>query len=349
MTSWLLLGLLLLGIAFAAVCAGAYFGLDRVARARLEHEAEEDPDAVGMGDVLKSPRALRGALDLLGGASRAGLTVTVAVIAADALPGPALSPGLRVLALWAGVFVVAFFLGELSARTLAARHAEALTRVLSGPLGALVRLTFPVRALAARLLPQRARALAASAATTLPGETPGAIDEEEFRELVDESTEAGVVQAQERALIHKVLDFGDKRVREVMTPFERVFALPQSTPVEAAAAAIAERKYSRVPLYDGEPERIVGVLHAKDLLAIRWGVREARPLARMARKPLYVVPHMRAQALLESFKRHRLHMAVVTDEHGAALGLCTMEDLLEELVGPITDVAAERKGEEGTA
>jgi putative hemolysin len=66
----------------------------------------------------------------------------------------------------------------------------------------------------------------------------------------------------------------------------------------------------------------------------------------LLRRPLFVVPQMRAQTLLESFKRHRLHMAIVVDEHGAAMGLCTMEDLLEELVGPITDVAAERKGEE---
>jgi putative hemolysin len=329
-------------VAFIAACAGAYFGLDRVSRARLEHAAEEDPASAALGDLLKSPRTLRGALDFLGDLARISLAVTVGASFAGLmdLPAPGAAPRLALLA--AGVFVVAFYLAELTPRTLAARNAEGVTRVLGGPLKALLRVTAPVRALAGRLVPRRAVAGDGTAST----ESTQAIDEEEFRELVDESTEAGVVQAQEQALIHKILDFGDRRVREVMTPFDRVFSIAEDTPVARAAEVVAEHKYSRIPVYRRDPRRIAGVVYAKDLLAIRWGVASPKPLKVLLRRPMFVVPQMRAQTLLESFKRHRLHMAIVVDEHGGAVGLCTMEDLLEELVGPITDVAAERKGEE---
>lgn len=345
-TTIALLVALLLAIAFFAACAGAYFGLDRVARARLEHEAEDDPDGEGMGDLLKSPRTLRGALDFLGDASRVGFCLTAAALQPVLAPVDASATGVRLALLVAEVFLLTFFVGELTARTLAARHAEAVTRVLGRPLRVLLVLTAPIRALASRLLPRRARVGASAPGTDLPGEAPGGIDEEEFRELVDESTEAGVVQAQEQALIHKILDFGDRRVRDVMTPADRIFALAEDTAVSAAALAVAERKYSRIPVFRRDPKKLVGVVYAKDLLAIHWGVASPKALKVLVRRPLYVVPQMRAQALLESFKRHRLHMAIVVDEHGATVGLCTMEDLLEELVGPITDVAAERKGDE---
>lgn len=344
-TTLVLIVVLLLAIAFFAACAGAYFGLDRVARARLEHEAEDDPDGEGMGDLLKSPRTLRGALDFLGDASRVGFCVAAATLQPVLAPD-ATGRGLHLAAMVLGVFVVTFFVGELTARTLAARHAEAVTRVLGRPLRVLLVLTAPVRALASRLLPRRARVGASAPGTNLPGEAPGGIDEEEFRELVDESTEAGVVQAQEQALIHKILDFGDRRVRDVMTPADRIYSLAEDTPVSTAALAVAERKYSRIPVWRRDPLKLVGVVYAKDLLAIHWGVASSKALKLLVRRPLYVVPQMRAQTLLESFKRHRLHMAIVVDEQGTTVGLCTMEDLLEELVGPITDVAAERKGDE---
>lgn len=345
----LLCGLLFALVAFVAVAAGAYFGLDRVERSRLEQEAEDAPEQAGLLLLLRSPRALRGTLNLIGDAGRVGFAVTALQLASAWLPGGEPDGGRSPLALAAAgavLFVVLFFLAELPARLVGARNGMAVTRVLGRPLRRLVGLTSPLRALATRLGRKPAARHAPEMAAL---ESPDAIDEEEFRELVDESTEAGVVQAGEQALIHKVLDFGDRRVRDVMTPYDRMFALADDMPVLDAAARVAERKYSRIPIYRRDSRRVVGVLYAKDLLPLRWGVAQAKPIKLLQRRPLFVVPAMRAQALLESFKRHRLHMAIVVDEHGRAVGLCTMEDLLEELVGPITDVAAERKGEEAPA
>lgn len=342
----LLLLLFFVGIAFFAACAGAYFGLDRVARARLEHEAEGARNGHGLADLLKSPRTLRGALEFLGDASRVGFCITSVALQEIVAPVPADTVGGRLAFLIIETYVLTFFVGELTARTLAARHAEAVTRVLGRPLRAMLAVTAPLRALANGLLPRRARLTAANRGSETSRESSGGIDEEEFRELVAESTQAGVVHAQEQALIHKILDFGDRRVRDVMTPFDRIFSLSEEAPVAEVGPAIADRKYSRIPVHRQDARKIVGVVYAKDLLPIHWGVAPTKPMKALMRRPLYVVPQMRAQALLESFKRHRLHMGIVVDEDGMAVGLCTMEDLLEELVGPITDVAAERKGEE---
>jgi len=333
---------LALAVAFIAACAGAYFGLDRVSRARLEHAAEEEPASAALGDLLKSPRTLRGALDFLGDLARISLAVTVGASFGGLVEINAAGAFGRLAMLAVGTFVLTFYVAELTPRTLAARNAEEMTRILGGPLKTLLRLTSAVRTLAGRLV-QRPTSTGAPSTGT---EGTSAMDGDEFRELVDESTEAGVVHVQEQALIHKILDFGDRRVRELMTPSDRIFSMAEDTPVARAADAVAERKYSRIPVFRKDARRIVGVVYAKDLLAIRWGVTSSKPLKVLLRRPLFVVPQMRAQTLLEGFRRHRLHMAIVVDEHGTAVGVCTMEDLLEELVGPITDVAAERKGEE---
>ena len=107
--------------------------------------------------------------------------------------------------------------------------------------------------------------------------------------------------------------------------------------------------YSRIPLWDRDPRRIVGVIFAKDLLAQRWSLNPPRTPRGLMRRPYFVPPYMRAEDLLEELRKRRTHMAVVVNEFGLAVGLCTMEDLLEEVFGPITDTAAERVADVGEA
>lgn len=334
-----LIALVVLFLAATLLCAtaaGAFFGLDRVERVRLE----QDDGPGGIGELLRDPRMVRGAFDFLVGVSEVGFAVSVVLLDRALFPEfDAFTHGGIALLV---SLVMLFVLGEVPARALGARHAEPVARRLTPFYHGVLAVTRPLRALSSTLLPNRERS------TTLPlsAEVSGTIDGAELRTLVSESVEAGTVEQQEQALIHNVLDFGDRRVRDVMTPFDRVFSVPEDLPVPEVTRLVAERKYSRVPVWRRDPHRIVGVLYAKDLLPIRWGVASPRPLKRLVRRPLFVVPQMRAQVLLEQFKRHRLHIAVVVDEVGRAVGVCTMEDLLEELVGPITDLAAERKGEE---
>ncbi len=335
----LLIVVFLLMAAFFATASGALGGLDHVSRARLEQAADAGDTRLRL--VMDNPTTSRAVLDFFGDACHVGVASSAAIL----LPGlcPKWDGDLLVGVALLASFLLLLLVAEIPPRVLAARHTEQVIRALSMPLFLAVRFIGPLRRGIDRVLPDRPSRMAQS----ISAQPTAAIDEQEFRTLLDESTEAGVVEKHAQALIHNVLDFGDRRVSELMTPLGRVFSLSDETTSTRAAELAAENKYSRIPVYRKSPKQITGVLHAKDLLPIRWSVASSKALKVLMRRPLYVVPQMRAQALLESFRRQRLHMAVVVDERGAALGVCTMEDLLEELVGPITDVALERKGDEG--
>ena len=166
----------------------------------------------------------------------------------------------------------------------------------------------------------------------------GGIDEQEFRTLVDAGAREGVVEKQERELIHNVLDFGDLRVKDVYRPLEQVFCLSERTSIEEALQQAAARRHSRIPVWRRDPHHLVGVVYAKDLLSLRWGVHPPRSLRTLVRRPVITLANKPADDLLDELRRTRTHMAIVVDEFGRASGICTMEDLLEELFGPITDV-----------
>jgi len=322
----------------ASTAAGAFFGLDRVEKVRLEHE--DDP--ARLAEVLRDPHFVRAAFSVLLGLAEVGFATCVVQVSREIAPEQSVAArsGVAFAVSWALLFV----LGEVPARALGARHAEGVMRVLAPVYRGVLHLTHPLRRLGGSLLPAPPRATPVPHSTELSG----TIDGDELRELVSEGVEAGTVEQQEQALIQNVLDFGDRRVRDVMTPIERVFSVAEDLSLTEVTDLVAARTFSRVPVWRRDPRRIVGVLYAKDLLPIRWGAASPKPVKRLVRRPLFVVPQMRAQALLEQFKRQRLHMAIVVDAAGSAVGVCTMEDLLEELVGPITDVGAERAGDEAS-
>jgi putative hemolysin len=172
-----------------------------------------------------------------------------------------------------------------------------------------------------------------------PGEfsaRPEPVSEAEFKALLRMSEHQGEVEPAERELIHKVFDFAGRRVADVMTPRERVFSLDISTSPDQLIAEVAHAHFSRVPVYRGDPDYIVGVLHAKDLVARR--LDQALPrLERLIRPPRFVPPAKLLVELFEEMRRDRFQVALVVNEYGRLLGLITLEDLLEELFGELRD------------
>ena len=135
----------------------------------------------------------------------------------------------------------------------------------------------------------------------------------------------------------QVLDFGDLTVGDIMRPWDKVFSISEDTTTQDAIDQMRQRTYSRIPVWRGTPRNIVGILFAKDLLAIRWGVQAPKHIRRLKRTPLFTLGRRPAADLLEELRAQRIHIAIVVDEFGQAQGICTMEDLLEELFGPIID------------
>ena len=138
-------------------------------------------------------------------------------------------------------------------------------------------------------------------------------------------------------MIHKVFKLEDTLVRSIMVPRTDMFCLDVATPPERILPALREQLHSRVPVYEGSIDVIVGILYTKDLLPYVTGLPAGFELRAHLHPPYFVPESKRADALLQELQAKRLHMAVVVDEYGGTAGLVALEDLLEELVGEIAD------------
>jgi CBS domain-containing protein len=167
------------------------------------------------------------------------------------------------------------------------------------------------------------------------------LSEQEFRSLVDAGSAQGQVDARERRLIHRVFEFSDKNVGQVMTPRERIYALSYDLPMQRLAKEIAARGFSRVPIYQKSLDNIRGILNAKDLVRVAAGQPLGRPLGDLLHEPLFVPRTTPVKRLFLTFKQKKLHMAIVVSEYGKVLGLVTMDDLLSQIFGVLRDERAD--------
>ncbi|MBI5948876.1 MAG: HlyC/CorC family transporter [Chloroflexi bacterium] len=162
-------------------------------------------------------------------------------------------------------------------------------------------------------------------------------DDTDILSLVEREEAAGGVEEQERRMIRGVIALEDKTAREIMIPRIDIAAAEIDDSIDAVAAIVNERGFSRIPVYRETIDDIVGVVYAKDLLrAVTNGGRE-RKLADLLRQPEFVVESKRLDELLTEMRAKRIHMGIVVDEYGGTAGLVTIEDLLEEIVGEIED------------
>lgn len=172
------------------------------------------------------------------------------------------------------------------------------------------------------------------------GRTPDTKEalEHEIQELLEEGEEHGLITSMEEKMITSIFDFRDTLAAEIMTPAAEIVSLDISTSIADIAAAVIEEGFTRIPIYHDNSDRILGILHAKDLLKIC-----TQPIEEGGSLEDYLKPAERVREdkpiveLLREFQKRKAHMAMVTDEFGAVRGLITMEDILEEIVGEIDD------------
>jgi len=155
--------------------------------------------------------------------------------------------------------------------------------------------------------------------------------------LIEAGQEEGILEESDRQLIQSVVEFGDKTVREVMTPRPEIFAVRSDTTIERFAAMLREKPYSRVPVYTANIDQIQGMLLSHDLIAIPPQQAPTTPVSKLVRPVTFVPETKKTSNLLREMQRENIHMAIVIDEYGSVAGLVTMEDLLEEIVGEIRD------------
>src|SRR5438128_5849200 len=169
--------------------------------------------------------------------------------------------------------------------------------------------------------------------------------EAELRQLVDISRESGHLRAEERRLIHRVFEFSDTLVREAMVPRPAIAALSADRSLEDIKRAFEQHRYSRLPVYRRSLDDIAGVIHSKDLMPFLLRPDEFR-LERVLHPPIYVVDTARLEDVLRQMQKAKTHFGFVVDEHGGVEGIITLEDLLEEIVGDISDEHDEEVNEQ---
>ena len=166
--------------------------------------------------------------------------------------------------------------------------------------------------------------------------------EEELRLILTESEEGGAIKPSENELIQNVFDFDDRIVKQIMVPKNRVIALDVEEGKHEISKKIIEEGFSRFPLYLGDLDNVIGIVHSKDLLKALVD-NKFRSLKDIMRPVHYVPESMKINELLRDFQKHHIQMAIVTNEFGSLAGLITMEDIIEELVGEIQDEHDEEK------
>jgi len=171
------------------------------------------------------------------------------------------------------------------------------------------------------------------------------VTEEEIMTLVDAGQEEGVIEAEEKAMIYSIFQFGETAAREVMVPRIDIVALEIDTPLDEALQVVIAAGHSRIPVYRDTIDNVQGILYAKDFLEL-WlpdsskGIEEAgrdRTLESLLRPAHFVPESKMLDDLLADLQQRKVHIAIVVDEYGGTAGLVTIEDILEEIVGEIQD------------
>lgn len=169
--------------------------------------------------------------------------------------------------------------------------------------------------------------------------------EDEIRQLIRISEESGHLNEEERRLINKVFEFSETTVKEAMIPRTEIVAVSESCTLEQLAAQFRQHGYSRLPVYRGSLDDMVGIVHVKDVMASLLRPKAFR-LDRIMQRPTYVVDTARLEDVLRQMQREKFHFGFVVDEHGGVEGIITLEDLLEEIVGDISDEHDEEVNEQ---
>ena len=329
MTTALVLGLVLV-LVLSAFFSGSETALMSLDRYRLRHLERTRPKAAIVREVVAHPEKVLATI-LTGNvfvntAAGALLTYAVTVVVASE-DERARTISIATIVLTALILVF----GEMVPKSLAARHPEGWSLLVIRPVAALIKLAAPIIWLLTRV---------SNGFLSLFGVSTGALSSAVTLEEIKGILYAGGVPEEERGsrrqMLRRVIELGEKRVAEIMVPRTEMVAVEKSTLLDDIVRLIQNRRFSRMPVYDGTLDNIVGLLFAKDVLTY-WGARIPFRLDQVLRKTYFIPDSAKVEQALEQLQQQRTHLALVVDEHGGVEGLVTLEDLLEEIVGELLD------------
>ncbi|MGH2437667.1 MAG: hemolysin family protein [bacterium] len=320
--------LLILLLLLSAFFSGSETALLAANKLRLRHLDEEGNRRAGIvRRLLEEPGRVLTALLVGNNIVNVAATVFATAIAVQRW-------GLQSGALYAllGMTLLLLIVGEITPKTFAAKYADRLAIWVARPIAWFTVLLTPIIRVLSLLSNLLLRPFGGRVNLASP-----LVTEEEIRLLVKVGEEEGVIQEDEREMIHSIFEFGDTVAREVMVPRIDMVSVADTATVANGLRLVREEGHSRLPVYHESVDQIAGVVHVKDLITYVQDGRESAPITEAAR-PAYFIPESKPlDSLFREMRRKKVHMAIVVDEYGGTAGLVTIEDLLEEIVGPILD------------
>ncbi|MCQ8893198.1 MAG: hemolysin family protein [Methanolinea sp.] len=226
------------------------------------------------------------------------------------------------------VVILLLVFGEISPKIYATRHAEKFALTVARPIHFLSVVFFP-------LIWTIEKAMGKGSAEQ--GTSEPSVTEEEIREWIEVGKEEGAIEQEEREMLYSVLEFGDTTAREIMTPRVDVALIEDESSLEAALHLFNETGFSRIPVYHEHMDNIIGVLNVKDVFSSIISGKKHASIRDLMYDPFFVPESKKIDDLLRELQLRKVQMAIVLDEYSSFVGIVTVEDILEELVGDILD------------
>jgi len=229
-------------------------------------------------------------------------------------------------------FVILIF-GEIIPKSIAKKHSEKVALLSSYPLKIFSIIFYPFVKLLLFISNLFLMIFGEKIETIIP-----VLTEEDVKAMITAGEEEGVIEKEEKEMIHSIFELGDKMVKEIMTPRVNIIATEENTPIEEIVKIISSHGYSRIPVYRENIDKIIGIVYIKDIISRQTKENWQNLKAKDIMRNVYFVPETKKIIeLLRELQMLKLQMAIVIDEYGGTAGLVTMEDLIEEIVGEISD------------
>ncbi|SDK74026.1 HlyC/CorC family transporter [Natronincola ferrireducens] len=313
------------------LCFSAFFSASETAlmalgKIRVRHMVEEKiKGAILVEKLTQNPNKLLGSILVANNAINIGASALATSLALEFYP----NNGVAVATITMTILVLIF--GEITPKSLAARNSEQVSLKVGKTISFTVSLLNPIVVILIKITNNLIKMLGGKIEQQQP-----IITEEELMTIVNVSHEEGVLEGNEREMIHNVVAFGDLQIKDVMVPRTDMIALNIDLSYEEIMGVVKDEQYSRYPIYSQDIDNIIGILNVKDLIFLDSEIKDF-DIKKYIREPYFTFEFNRITKVFQEMKKNRTHIAIVLDEYGGTVGIITIEDLIEEIVGDIQD------------
>ncbi|MGL4739636.1 MAG: hemolysin family protein [Sarcina sp.] len=324
--------ILIILIGLSAFFSSSETALTSVNKIKIRHMVEEGVKGAKLVEkLIDEPKVLLGAILIGNNIVNIGASSLATVLAATLVAGTKYED--TGIAIATGVMTILILIfGEITPKSLAQQNAEKMSIKVSKPIAFIVFIFRPFVWVFTKISTLFIRMLGGD-----PNKVEPFITEEELKTLVDVGNEEGVLEQDEKEMIFNVFEFGDRNAKDIMVQRVDIIAEDIETTYEELLEGIKEYQFSRIPIYEENIDNIVGILNTKDLILLSTQERKNFDIKKIMRKPHYTFEFKKITDLFNEMKKTRNHMSVVLDEYGGTVGIVTIEDLIEEIVGEIED------------